>query len=664
VRELTAVVPFWNGQSTIWRLLESLPAGLPVIIVDDHSDEAFSLEARPGGMPARDVAVIRPAERGYFSGAVNAGLSGCETDVLVLNQDVWFRGDGWLDELEVLRGRYDVIGDGVMTHPAWPKGYVQGTFMYVSREAIRRVGLLNESDYPLWGATCEYQLRACRRGFKAHPTTKFKTWMGHEPRPAGSKFGAAITEAIKRRPGSRPLFVRTPPAVSVVVPCHNYGRYLGDCFASLIGGKTCLGETEGQTFHSFEVIIVDDASTDGSDDVARAYADPWQGIRFIGHRRNRGTPYTLNTGVEAAVGEFVTILSADDMMEPWHLETLYRTCEANLRGIAYGDLCELKSGKRGRIHRLPDYDFESLLYKNPMSAGIMYPKRAWKEAGGYPKEMVHGREDWAFNIALGRRGWCGLHVGGRPGYLIRREKQNRSLTTATADWYRYFRDQLAGLYPELYAGERPMGCCGQRRGNVVGTRSRSVRTAKASTRREALVGADGMTLIVFQQDIGAPKTFYGPVTGAAYQFGGRRKVGRVDNKDLRTGQDNNPGFLEMYEHGRRLFLETTSAGAPPVKKVIQPPAAEPEGAEGVTAMSVSLTDEEEAAVAARIVEEETAALLTSAPDPGELSVKEIRELSGKLSADQWEIMLHQEIAGKNRSSAIAFMEAAIANLGG
>lgn len=678
---LTAIIPFWNGHDTIWRLLESLPADLPVVIVDDHSDVPLEVDLHGSAFEWRHVRILRSPERRYFSGAVNLGIQACDTDVLILNQDVWLKGSAWLGQLNELRDHYGIIGDGVMGHPVWPEGYVQGTFMYVARAVVDKIGLLNERDYPLWGTTCEYQLRACRSGFKAHPTVDFKKAFGHEPRPEGSKFGPAITEAIRRDPDNRALFIRTPPAISVVVPCYNYGRYLQDCINSLIGGDTCLGPMEGQTFQSFEIIIVDDASTDETREIGKALADPWKAIKYIRHRRNRGTPSALNTGVEAARGQYITIVSADDMVESWHLETLYRVCEAYPQRVAYGHLMQVKAGERSKALKLPNYDFERLLKKNPMSAGIMYPKKAWKDAGGYPVEMVHGREDWAFNIALGVKGWCGIHTGGKPGYLIRREKQNRSLTTATPDWFGYFRKQLVALFPEIYAGERPMGCCPGKRS----PRPKSAGANRKTLNREEIyamaqsAGSKGMGLIVFQKDINAPKTFYGPVTGAAYQFGGKRKVGRVDLRDLETKDPKNPGFLEMFDKGKELFREAVDAGTPPARRVVKASKAKPKAkakpdleVEGDAQAEVgpSLDEPEVDTTPDALAEpEELVDLLQTDPYDGELNprdmtVPQIRELTGRLTLDQWQTMRELEEVGKCRSSAMNFIDAAIQNLGG
>lgn len=158
--DLTIVIPFYNGHATLGQLLAALPREVRVIVVDDKSDVPLHLN---------NVEVVRLESKGYFSGAVNAGMEHCKGDALVLNQDATLEGDEWLGWLAQLRERHAVIGEGVFGHPAWPKGYIQGTFMWIRRDAWEKVGPLNARDYPLWGATCEWQLRACRAGYAALP---------------------------------------------------------------------------------------------------------------------------------------------------------------------------------------------------------------------------------------------------------------------------------------------------------------------------------------------------------------------------------------------------------------------------------------------------------------------------------------------------------------
>lgn len=575
--DLTAVVPFWNGHAHIERLLDSLPDGLPVVVVDDVSDEPLQLD-RPG------TQVIRLPRRGYFAGAVNAGIEACKTDVLVINQDAALTGTAALDLVADKRETYAVIGEGVMRHPAWPAGYVQGTFMYISRDAWREVGQFNRRDYPLWGCTCEWQLRACRAGHRALPLQAVPGFKHGDDRDTVTfhmrgggerhrEFGEAIAEAIRREPKRTALFTQTPPLVSVVVPCFNYGHYLKDAIHSLVGGETCLGHTDGQTLKSFEVIIVDDASTDDSWDVIQRFVDPWIGIRAIRHPENRGCPAALNTGVRAAHGRYIHVLSADDMREPWCLERLVRACQANEHHVAYGDIRVLKHG-RGKRLRMRQYNFDTLLHKNMLPAGIMYPKRAWEDADGYPTEMSGGREDWAFAIALGIAGWCGVHVGDS-GNLVRREGQNRSLRTARAGLVPEFKRQLMALYPRVYGGERPMGCCGGRRTSGARTTTAAPRSRPARIER---VGGAGMVEIEYLGGNTGDMRFTGKYTGQTYVFGDndRHRVQFVDRRDLKA-------FLALRHNQRPLFRRYQRPKPPEVPDLPTPPLTDVSGVGEATA---------------------------------------------------------------------------------
>lgn len=618
MENLTVVVPFWNGHATIGRLLDSLPAGLPVIVVDDVSDDPLHLN-RP------DTQVMRLKERGYFSGAVNTGMAACDTDVLVLNQDVWLQGTQWLDQLAEVRN-VAIAGDGVKGHPAWPAGYVQGTFMYLNRPAWNEVGPLNAQEYPLWGATCEWQLRACRAGYDFrlldvpglhHERSKTKF------RGAGQRFGEAITEAIKRERKKARLFLRTPPLISVIIPCHNYGRYLEDCINSLLGGLTCLGEMEPQTLQSFEAIIVDDASTDNTWDIIQDMADRKKGIRGLHLSHNRGTPGALNIGVEKSYGAYIQVLSADDMLESWALEKHYQTCKANKHRVVYGDLRVIRDGKRQRVLKLPNYSCDLVLNKNPMSAGIMYPRQAWKDAGGYPEQMQWGREDWAFNIALMLANWCGVHIEDA-GYLYRREYQNRSLKTGnrhhdeagqyaetpdgTPTWREFFVNQLRELYPQAYGGNRRMaGCCG-------GGRTRRASPVKVQPRRVSvardLPGKAGMTRLEYIGRNQGDSTWWGPVTNTRYIFGPNHKVGYVDDRDLAE-------MLKMQKENRPVF-----------RRFREPPKPKAAPVEIQEAVAV--------------------------PDIQALTGAEIKALD--ITADQAPVLIEQEMAGKNRKTVLAYLE--------
>jgi Glycosyl transferase family 2 len=119
----------------------------------------------------------------------------------------------------------------------------------------------------------------------------------------------------------------TVPRVSVVVPCYNYGRFLPDCVDSVLAQRDV----------EVDVLIVDDASTDGSSDIADAVAETDRRVRVLHNEHNIGHIATYNRGFDEATGEYVILLSADDMLTPGALARAVALLSANPSvGFAYG----------------------------------------------------------------------------------------------------------------------------------------------------------------------------------------------------------------------------------------------------------------------------------------------------------------------------------------
>lgn len=569
----TVIVPFRDGHATLERLLNSLPQTQPVLIVDD-------LSAQPYQTRRANVRVLRLKQRGYFAGAVNVGMNAIDGDALVLNQDVWLEGDGWLKFIQEHAGAA-IAGDGVMEHPAHPNGYVQGTFMYLSRAAWQAVGEFNARDFPLWGCTAEWQLRACRLGFTAAPGRV--TGLRHERR---QQFGGAITRALEDEPGKRSLFIRTPPLISVIVPCYNYGRYLPDAIASLIGGPSVLGRLPAQTFAAFEVLIVDDASEDDSVEIARGLVNPWTGVHLVALPENKGTPGAINAGVRAAHGRYVTVFSADDLMLPDRLERLYRAAEQNQHNVICDDLRVLTKGQLGERWGLPPYDPLTIAQKNSMHAGIFYPRAWWEELGGYPENMVYGREDWAFNVGLSRAGHHGLLID-YAGYVYRRHESNRSNRNKGEEWRARFMEQLNALYPDIYGGKTM--CCGQR--NIAP--SPKVKAAAVKPAKQ-LPGAEGMVLLEYIGANTGQVSWFGP-SGTRYETSGSKRKIYVDTKDADF-------FLAVIEARKKVFRlipPSPSGGvSPELAAKVNPPAVATPADTATITLSDGVSDTE-AHVAAR-----------------------------------------------------------------
>ena len=105
------------------------------------------------------------------------------------------------------------------------------------------------------------------------------------------------------------------PLFSVVLPVYNRANLLGDALRSVLA----------QTEQDFEIVVVDDGSTDNPSRVVEAIGDPR--IEFVRHE-NRGGGAARNTGIDKARGRFVAFLDSDDRFLPHHLATMRRLLES------------------------------------------------------------------------------------------------------------------------------------------------------------------------------------------------------------------------------------------------------------------------------------------------------------------------------------------------
>lgn len=632
IMSFTVVIPFYNGHKTIHKLLASIPEQYPVVIVDDLSDEPL----QPKSIKRANVTIHQMKKKGFFTGAVNAGIRLAKSDVLVLNQDAHFTNQKWVKLLEDNRHNYAMIGERIKgEHPAFPHGYIHGTFMFASWEAIQKVGLMDSVSYPLWGSTADWQLRFCRAGYKALPVADVPGFV-HER--GNRRFGDSIQSLLDKEPHLKGKLVRTPPTISVVIACKNYGRFLPDAIHSLIGGQTVMGYHPGQTFQGFEIVVVDYGSTDNTKQIMSQYTDGWQGVRFLS-TPDKGTANACNVGVKAAIGKYIAMLDADDTMLPHRLEAMLRKLEANPGRVIVDNL--LPFNEQGELikytgehftWKMPSYDFNQLIYKNSMHKGILYEKRAWELAGGYPEKMTAGREDWAFNVACGRIGFCGLNLTSA-GYLYRRQEHNRTLRNNHR--YQYFLEEIKGLFPDVYYAGGSTMCCGSEQK----ADTRNLRTLAHKSAEALLIGREGMTTIEYMGNNAGSSTYWGAVTGQQYRFGGSRKYGFVDNRDV-------PGLLSTFVGGKAIF-----------RIYVAPKAVAP--------ADVASTDEAipepQETIATETAVEPAETLDEAEPfDPGSATVVQVQAwLDTGPSKAQISLALNAEQSGKARKTVLAMLTAAV-----
>lgn len=123
------------------------------------------------------------------------------------------------------------------------------------------------------------------------------------------------------------------PSVSVVIPCYRYGHLLPAAVASVLA----------QPDVDVDVVVVDDASPDGSAVVAAALARSDERVQVHVHATNQGHIATYNDGLARATGDYVVLLSADDLLTPGALARATALLEAHPSvGFVYGNPLELR----------------------------------------------------------------------------------------------------------------------------------------------------------------------------------------------------------------------------------------------------------------------------------------------------------------------------------
>ena len=161
------------------------------------------------------------------------------------------------------------------------------------------------------------------------------------------------------------------PLVSIVLPTYNGSKYLAEAVESC----------RAQTWPNWELIIVDDCSTDGTPDLIRALAQKDPRIRSVRHERNRKLPAALNTGFAQARGEFLTWISDDNAYRPDALAEMaaYLLAHPDV-GLVYTDSMVVdENGRPLRLRRVPEP--ETLLERDPVGWSFLY-RQAVREAVG------------------------------------------------------------------------------------------------------------------------------------------------------------------------------------------------------------------------------------------------------------------------------------------
>ncbi len=184
------------------------------------------------------------------------------------------------------------------------------------------------------------------------------------------------------------------PRFSVIIPAYNAEAYLADTIGSVVG----------QTYGSWELVLVDDGSTDSTRAIAAGYAERDPRIRVI-TQRNGGCSSASNTAWRAARGEYICIIGADDLYLPGYLETQSRFIDDNpgydiytCNGVKFfPDGTEVPYFTDARHRRVTSFVLDDFLESNPVFGVAIFRRDLIERLGGY-REHLRNAEDYDFWI--------------------------------------------------------------------------------------------------------------------------------------------------------------------------------------------------------------------------------------------------------------------------
>ncbi len=157
--------------------------------------------------------------------------------------------------------------------------------------------------------------------------------------------------------------------VSVIIPCYNAGRWIAAAIESCIR----------QTCKDFEIILVDDGSTDSSYQIIEAYGKQYPDIIRITRQENRGVAHARNKGMELSQSDFLLFLDADDYLSESCLQVLIQAFREGVDAV-YGDvsMIDQATGRETFRNQAPisKDGVISLMHRAPITSGVMFRREA------------------------------------------------------------------------------------------------------------------------------------------------------------------------------------------------------------------------------------------------------------------------------------------------
>jgi len=212
----------------------------------------------------------------------------------------------------------------------------------------------------------------------------------------------------------------TRPKVTVFIPVFNREQYIGDAIESILA----------QTFTDFEILLIDDGSTDHSIDIIRSHTD--SRIRLLCNDSNLGIPKTRNRGIENARGHYIAMLDSDDRAYPQRLEKQIAFLDTHPDYVQIGSWCRMMDAQGhvlNKIKRQPalsDDIHAQMLFRCAMSNRSIMARTAILHEYGYRNDFPRC-QDYELHVRLAKK----YKLGNIPECLVYGRIHSEQITGQT-----------------------------------------------------------------------------------------------------------------------------------------------------------------------------------------------------------------------------------------
>ena len=191
--------------------------------------------------------------------------------------------------------------------------------------------------------------------------------------------------------------MNTEPTVSVIIPTYNRAHLITRAIRSVLD----------QTYGDFELIVVDDGSTDNTEGIVNGFNDPR--IRYIRHDKNRGVAAARNTGIKAARGSYIAFQDSDDEWLPAKMEKqlqAFKNASPKV-GVVYSGIWRIEGNKRKHIGYHDKKGKEEDLCHNLLKKSFIYipsavvRKECFTKVGMFDGE-ISPADDWELWIRISK----------------------------------------------------------------------------------------------------------------------------------------------------------------------------------------------------------------------------------------------------------------------